>query len=213
MQYDLSDDYLADARQRAYRYQGQWTGTAGSLAADVARLLLERERMEGTITDLEHTNSQLRSAVEDRLAGGCCDGGKCQPAEDAGERWKVKAQASAEKYHAHRLAGDSLLTASDVHPTSQAYFDLLDKMKALHASKSRDYGSETDPLANIRSGAEFVGIEPFKGAMVRLSDKVTRLATFNRTGSLHHEGVEDTLLDLASYSLLALLLYQEDHND
>jgi hypothetical protein len=213
MQYELTDDYLAAARQRAYRYQGQWTGTAGSLAADVARLLIERKRMQGTITDLEETNSQLRSAVEDRLAGGCCDGGKCQPAEDAGERWKVKAQASAEKYHAHRLTGDSLLTASDVHPTSQAYFDLLDKMKALHASKSRDYGSETDPLANIRSGAEFVGIEPFKGAMVRLSDKVTRLATFNRTGSLHHEGVEDTLLDLASYSLLALLLYQEDHND
>jgi hypothetical protein len=203
MSYDLSDDYLAEARQRAYRYQGQWTGTAGSLAADVARLLLERKRMQGTITDLEHTNSQLRSAVEDSLAGGCCDGG----------RWKVKAQASADKYHAHRLTGDSLLTASDVHPTSQAYFDLLDKMKALHASKSRDYGSETDPLANIRSGAEFVGIEPFKGAMVRLSDKVTRLATFNRTGSLHHEGVEDTLLDLASYSLLALLLYQEDHKD
>lgn len=211
MQYELTDDYLAEARQRAYRYQGQWTGTAGSLAADVARLLIERKRMQGTITNLEETNSQLRSAVEDRLAGGCCEGGKCQPADDAGERWKEITQASAEKYHAHRLTGDSLLTASDVHPTSQAYFDLLDKMKALHASKSRDYGSETDPLANIRSGAEFVGIEPFKGAMVRLSDKVTRLATFNRTGSLHHEGVEDTLLDLASYSLLALLLYQEEH--
>jgi hypothetical protein len=212
MQYELTDDYLVDARQRAYRYQGQWTGTAGALAADVARLLIERKRMEGTITDLEETNSQLRSAVEDRLPGYCYEGGKCQPAEDAGERWKVKAQKSADKY-AERLTGDSLLKASDVHPTSQAYFDLLDKMKALHASKSRDYGSETDPLANIRSGAEFVGIEPFKGAMVRLSDKVTRLATFNRTGSLHHEGVEDTLLDLASYSLLALLLYQEDHND
>ena len=81
----------------------------------------------------------------------------------------------------------------------------------MHASKSRDYGSETDPLANIRNGAEFVGIESWKGAMVRLSDKVTRLATFNRTGSLTYEGVEDTLMDLASYSLLALLLYQEEN--
>ena len=98
-----------------------------------------------------------------------------------------------------------------VHPTSQAYFDLLDQMKALHASKSRDYGSAEDPLANIRNGAQFVGIKAWQGAMVRLSDKVTRLATFNRTGSLHHEGVEDTLLDLASYSLLALLLYREEH--
>ena len=25
MGYDLTDEYLAEARQRAYRYQGQWT--------------------------------------------------------------------------------------------------------------------------------------------------------------------------------------------
>jgi hypothetical protein len=49
--------------------------------------------------------------------------------------------------------------------------------------------------------------------MVRLSDKVTRLAAFNRNGRLRHEGVEDSLLDLASYSLLALLLYREDQKN
>jgi hypothetical protein len=103
MSYDLNDDYIAEARQRAYRYQGQWAGTAGSLAADVARLLIERKRMQGTITNLEDTNAQLRAAVETRLAGGCCDGGKCQPAmDDAPERWKAAAQASAEKYAADR---------------------------------------------------------------------------------------------------------------
>jgi hypothetical protein len=102
MSYELTDEYIAEARQRAYRYQGQWTGTAGSLAADVARLLIERKRMQGHITDIENTNAQLRAAVETRLAGGCCDGGKCQPADEAPERWKVMAQASAEKYAAER---------------------------------------------------------------------------------------------------------------
>ena len=97
-----------------------------------------------------------------------------------------------------------------MHPTSQEFFDLCDKLKEMHAKKSSDYGSATDPLANIRNGADFVGIDHWKSAMVRLSDKVTRLATFNRTGSLHYEGVEDTLLDLASYALLSLLLYRED---
>jgi hypothetical protein len=59
--------------------------------------------MQGTITNLEDTNAQLRAAVETRLAGGCCDGGKCQPAaNDAPERWKAAAQASAEKYAADR---------------------------------------------------------------------------------------------------------------
>jgi hypothetical protein len=102
MEYELTDEYIAEARQRAYRFQGQWCGTSGSLAADLARVLIERKKMQGHITDIENTNAQLRAAVETRLAGGCCDGGKCQPADDAPERWKVMAQASAEKYHAER---------------------------------------------------------------------------------------------------------------
>jgi hypothetical protein len=106
----------------------------------------------------------------------------------------------------------SIEVHQSAHPSSQAFFDLCDKLKALHASKSLDYGSETDPLANIRDGAEFVGIEPWRGAMVRLSDKVTRLRTYCRTGRLEHESVTDNLMDLASYSLLALLMHQEDTN-
>ena len=124
----------------------------------------------------------------------------------------ASANAELRKTVADRVAAVATGKPCDlVHPTSQAYFDLLDRMKALHSSKSRDYGSEHDPLANIRNGALFVGIEPWKGAMVRLSDKVTRLATFNRTGRLEHEGVEDNLMDLASYALLALLLFREEH--
>lgn len=146
------------------------------------------------MSSVEEMNSGLRAAVKERLdatpaddpkvigyvSEGCCGGGRCHPV--------VQKQA---------------------HPSSQAFYDLCDQVKEMHASKSRDYGSETDPLANIRNGATFVGIEPWRAAMVRLSDKVTRLATFNRTGTLTHEGVEDTLLDLASYSLLSLLLYRE----
>jgi hypothetical protein len=101
MDYELSDEYIAEARQRAYRYQGQWCGTTGSIAADSARLLIERKKMQGFITELEATNAALRDAVESRLAGGCCDGGKCQPA-DAPDRWKEITQASAAKYAADR---------------------------------------------------------------------------------------------------------------
>ena len=92
------------------------------------------------------------------------------------------------------------------------FYDLCDLMKETHRKKSKDYGSAHDPLANIRNGAEFVGIPPWKGAMVRLSDKVTRLSTYNRTGVLEFEGVEDTLIDLAAYALLALVMLREDRN-
>ena len=97
--------------------------------------------------------------------------------------------------------------------TSQRFLDLLDEMRRLHESKSADYGSETDPLANIRQGAEFVGIEPWRGCMVRIADKVQRLKTYCRTGRLVHEGVRDTLLDLSAYSLLAIVLFDEGNVD
>ena len=103
MEYELTDEYIAEARQRAYRFQGQWCGTSGALAADTARLLIERKKMQGIITSLEDTNAQLRAAVETRLSGGCCDGGKCHaPADEAPDRWKEITQASAEKYAAER---------------------------------------------------------------------------------------------------------------
>jgi hypothetical protein len=150
-------------------------------------------------TTMEAANEAMRRAVKDRLDN-------TDPSDE-----KLIGYRKESCCEGRPLRGDSLMGGT-VHPTSQRFYELCDSLKAMHSSKSQDYGcpSGTDPLANIRNGAEFVGIEHWKGAMVRLSDKVTRLATFNATGRLGHEGVEDTLLDLASYSLLALLLYQEE---
>ena len=41
----LTADDLAHIEHRARRYSGAWTGTAGTLAADVIRLLRERLRL------------------------------------------------------------------------------------------------------------------------------------------------------------------------
>jgi hypothetical protein len=41
----LTDDDLARMEHRARRFSGAWTGTSGSLAADVMRLLAERKRL------------------------------------------------------------------------------------------------------------------------------------------------------------------------
>jgi hypothetical protein len=99
--------------------------------------------------------------------------------------------------------------SSNGRPGSLPFLELLEEVRQLHLSKSQDYGSSSDPLANIRQGAEFVGIEPWRGCMVRVADKVQRLRTFCKTGRLVHEGVRDTLLDLSAYSLLAIVLFDE----
>jgi hypothetical protein len=106
-----------------------------------------------------------------------------------------------------RLAGDG--STHEQRPGSLPFLELLEELRQLHLSKSQDYGSESDPLANIRSGADFVNIEPWRGCLVRVADKVQRLKTYCKTGRLVHEGVRDTLLDLSAYSLLAIVLFDE----
>ena len=41
----LTDEELAEMEQRARRFQGAWTGTSGTLAADVMYLLQERREI------------------------------------------------------------------------------------------------------------------------------------------------------------------------
>ena len=184
-------------------------------------------------TTLEEANETLRNAVRTRLdatpkndpkmAGYKAEavtkprqlGASAEEMsqDDHGVDWGKLADGPYIEHLLQRLAGDGLLKP-DVHPTSQAFFDLCDALKEMHRRKSRDYGcpSGEDPLANIRNGAKFVGIPSWKGAMVRLSDKVTRLAAYNATGRLENESLEDNLFDLASYSLLALLLHREERD-
>ena len=148
---------------------------------------------------MEAANEAMRRAVRDRLDN-------TDPNDEKLIGYKPESCCEGRPFR-----GDSLL-GKQAHPTSQRFFDLCDLLKEIHRKKSSDYGcpSGTDPLANIRNGARFVGIPSWKGAMVRLSDKVTRLATYNVTGQLENESLEDNLIDLASYSLLALLLHQEE---
>jgi len=235
MDYELTDEYIAEARQRAYRYQGQWCGTSGSLAADVARLLIERKKMQEFLTDLTSSNAQLRAAVETRLAGGCCDGGKCHAKDDAPERWREITQASAEKYHAEReeqipadwilqgqremeaapddirWSGDSILSqpADDIRPGSREFLAVLDELRALHLRKTMDYGVDEDALSNIRNSADVVNMPAWAGCILRISDKMHRLKAYFRRGKCEFDGVEDTLQDIACYAAIALVLHRE----
>ena len=165
-----------------------------------------------TTATLEAANQAMRQAVRERLDN-------TDPADEKLVGYKPAPLAGckpAEECAAEVLAqawrGDSLLE-NRKHPSSVAFLELLQEMKALHESKSADYGSEDDPLANIRTGADFVNIEAWRGCMVRIADKVQRLRTYCRTGRLVHEGVRDTLLDLSAYSLLAIVLFDEGQRD
>ena len=79
------------------------------------------------------------------------------------------------------------------------YASCVDLIRA----KNADYGADTDPFRNFRM-SEVLGIPIEKAIIVRMSDKLARIATFCEKGTLAvaDEKITDTLQDLANYSMI-----------
>lgn len=80
-----------------------------------------------------------------------------------------------------------------------------EKMIAVTAKKNHDYsGGDPDPFFNF-TRVEMIGIASTEqGFLTRMFDKFARITTFVNRGVLQvsDESVEDTLIDLANYSIL-----------
>lgn len=113
------------------------------------------------------------------------------------------------RYYCNSLGCNEVLTPPPPVATGHPeFYRILDEMKALHEKKAADYGLGKDMLANCRGSTEF-GLPAWVGVAVRMNDKMTRLKSFAQKGTLANESVEDSLIDLANYSVLALILYRE----
>ncbi len=58
----LTEDDLVRMEHRARRFQGAWTGTSGTLAADVMRLLAERARLLCELARINERREYWREA-------------------------------------------------------------------------------------------------------------------------------------------------------
>lgn len=96
------------------------------------------------------------------------------------------------------------------HPLSERFHQVLRELGALHDRKQADYGQPHDPFANVRGSQEW-GLEPWVGAMVRAQDKMRRLQKVAKGGTLSNESAEDSFKDLAVYTIIASILYEETH--
>lgn len=84
----------------------------------------------------------------------------------------------------------------------------LRAMGELHNKKQADYGRGKDPLANVRAAADF-GVSAVLGVAIRMNDKLHRIKSFFQNGKLENESLRDSFLDLAVYSIIALILMDE----
>jgi hypothetical protein len=95
------------------------------------------------------------------------------------------------------------------HPLSRRFHEVLKNVAEMHDRKSKDYGRDEDPFANVRAATEF-GVPAWLGAAIRMNDKMRRLQAFATRGELANEGVEDSFLDLAVYAVIGLILFEEE---
>jgi len=90
-----------------------------------------------------------------------------------------------------------------------------EKMMAITKAKNADYtGVGDDPFANF-TRVESVGIcSTEQGFLTRMMDKVCRINSFVQKGTLEvkEESVEDTLFDLANYSIMMAAYIKSKNN-
>jgi hypothetical protein len=225
----LSDDYLRAAEHRARRFSGSYTGTSGTLAADVIRLLnLIRHQRKEIVTmeqTLEEANLQLRTAVEARLGQGCAADAACcegeaeespeEPAATIPVDWILRGERELHEEEEARLPGDGILATpcDNLRPGSREFLAVLEELKDLHLRKTLDYGVDEDALSNIRQSADVVNMPAWSGCILRISDKMHRLRAYFRRGKTEFDGIEDTLKDIACYAAIALVLHRESDRE
>ena len=89
--------------------------------------------------------------------------------------------------------------------------DALDELKMLHDAKNHDYATAENPYKNLEK-CESLGIEAWRGIVIRLMDKFERVQQYcvNNELAIKGEGMEDTFKDIAVYSTLAMILFRKD---
>ena len=98
------------------------------------------------------------------------------------------------------------------------FFILIGRMVETFISKNTDYAGldnqAIDCLANFRASTQ-LNVTPLKGVLVRCSDKWMRIQNLTReerVGMVKDEAIVDTMLDLANYMIIAVMVHMTTHD-
>lgn len=187
-------------------------------------------------TTFEEANQALRAAVKARLdstpaddhkMAGCASKAAAEPRHIGASTEEMQSDESDVPYIEHllgqqRLLGDGATSETyaewlppqqKYRPGTDAFVAVLEELRSLHLRKTMDYGVDEDALANIRNSADVINVPAYAGCVLRMADKMQRLRSFFRRGEVEFDGVEDTLLDIAAYAAIALVVYRENCRD
>lgn len=102
---------------------------------------------------------------------------------------------------AHNVCSGEMMTAEQADKL-RIHKELTDKIHHLYETKNMDYGDSMHPLF------EEYGLTAF---LVLFEIRINRIKSLQYKSS-HYESLEDSLMDLANYSLIALTEIQQLNN-
>lgn len=90
------------------------------------------------------------------------------------------------------------------------FYELLLAMADLHSRKNHDYSGEGECFLDLKAASR-MGIEPTVKVALRIQDKEARFENFIKNGNLLvlDETAEDTLIDMANFSIIEIILMRE----
>ena len=99
----------------------------------------------------------------------------------------------------------------NMNKQSKRFYEILNVIKELHDKKRHDYADTADIFANFRL-SELAGTPAWQGSVIRMGDKYARICNFIKKGEFKfkEENIKDTLMDMAIYSLITMILYEEE---
>lgn len=93
------------------------------------------------------------------------------------------------------------------------FLQMTEKMKETLLKKGDDY-SNSDRLSNFKQAGFICGISPALQCLSLISTKVARLSSLlNSNKSPKNESVQDSVLDLANYSILLSMILEEESKE
>lgn len=98
---------------------------------------------------------------------------------------------------------------TNIYKGSPRFYEIIEELKKLHHNKNANYATDQDPFSNFKE-CERMNIPAWKGCLVRMLDKVSRLVELSKgKPDMVKESITDSLRDLAVYSIICEILYEE----
>lgn len=86
-------------------------------------------------------------------------------------------------------------------------------MASMIFKKGDDYANDTDRLINFKRSAFVLGEEPEKAALHQIANKVARIGELLKGKTPVNESMDDSVLDLANYTVLLAMILAEKYQN